>query len=172
MKHVSWASALALLVYCATSAQAQAPLRKQGVENTQQAIDRSDTTICARGGSLTTDDMFECGKESYVASNDLVALKWWQRAANKGNSRAQFWLGKMYEGGDGVPQDYVQAYKWYDIAAATVGIEAERLPATANPSTALDNQYEIDARDNVAKGMTPSQISAAQKLAREWKPGM
>ncbi len=29
---------------------------------------------------------------------------------------AQFYLGKMYNDGWGVPQDYVQAYMWLDLA--------------------------------------------------------
>ena len=38
--------------------------------------------------------------------------------AEKGNSSAQFSLGFMYEKGQGVPQDYVQAYMWFNLAAA------------------------------------------------------
>ena len=49
-----------------------------------------------------------------------------------------------------MPQDYVQAHKWFNLAA------------TKGDKDAVKN------RDNVAKKMTPADISKAQKLAREW----
>jgi TPR repeat protein len=58
----------------------------------------------------------------------------------------------MYERGDGVAKDYVQAYMWY-LLGATGG--ADRGAAR---------------RDALAKQMTPEQIVEAQKLAQEWKP--
>jgi TPR repeat protein len=39
------------------------------------------------------------------------------RMAEKGNANAEFILGRHYEQGDGVPQDYAQAAKWYRKAA-------------------------------------------------------
>ncbi|MFN7571262.1 MAG: tetratricopeptide repeat protein [Betaproteobacteria bacterium] len=38
-------------------------------------------------------------------------------AAQKGDAPAQFKLGEMYDLGQGVPQDYAQAVKWYRAAA-------------------------------------------------------
>ncbi len=61
----------------------------------------------------------------------------------------------MYGTGLGVPQDYVQAHKWYNIAATS-------LPPGKNHDTATKN------RDIVAKKMTPADVSKAQKLARAW----
>jgi hypothetical protein len=58
----------------------------------------------------------------------------------------------MFERGDGVPQDYVQAYMWYTLGAAN----------GAKRGAAL--------RDALAKRMTPDQIAEAQQLAQEWKP--
>ena len=60
-------------------------------------------------------------------------------------------------GSTGVPQDYVQAHMWLNLAAS-------RHPPGEDRDDAVKN------RDWVAKGMTPAQISEAQKLAREWKP--
>ena len=65
----------------------------------------------------------------------------------------------MYGDGLGVPQDYVQAYKWYDLAA-------ERFAAS-------ETEKRDDAakrRDEVASNMTPAQIAEAQRLVRAWKP--
>lgn len=39
------------------------------------------------------------------------------RLAEKGDANAQFVLGLKYDTGKGVPQDYVEAAKWYRKAA-------------------------------------------------------
>ena len=37
--------------------------------------------------------------------------------AQQGNPIAQFNLGAMYSNGEGVAQDYKEAFKWYQLAA-------------------------------------------------------
>nr|WP_271873207.1 tetratricopeptide repeat protein [Rubripirellula sp.] len=49
-----------------------------------------------------------------VSAPDFAATK---KAAESGDATAQFNLGKMYESGQGVPQDYADAMKWYRLAA-------------------------------------------------------
>ena len=83
-----------------------------------------------------------------VPQDYTEAIKWYRRAAEQGNDRAQYNLGLMYDVGYGVPQDFIQAHMWYDIAGVEVA---------------------ISYRDYVAREMTPAQIAEAQKLAREWK---
>ena len=73
-------------------------------------------------------------------------------AADQGLSLAQRNLGWHYARGDGVPQDFVQAYMWLDLSAAKGDSEAKK------------------SRDELAGHMTPAQIAEAQRLAREWKP--
>ncbi len=63
----------------------------------------------------------------------------------------------MCDNGLGVPQDYVQAHMWYNLAAS-------RYPPGEDRDRVVKN------RDIIAKMMTPAQISEAQKLAREWRP--
>jgi TPR repeat protein len=87
------------------------------------------------------------------------ALKWYRKAADQGNARAQTILGAMYYFGQGVPQDYVQAHMWYNLAAA-------RFPASETEI----RDMAVKGRDLVAAKMTPARIAEAQKLAREWKP--
>jgi hypothetical protein len=53
----------------------------------------------------------------------------------------------------GVPQDFILAYMWFNLAAAAQG----------GPTAA-------QMRDILEKKMTPAQIAEAQKLSREWKP--
>ncbi len=78
------------------------------------------------------------------------ALRLIHRAADKLHTRAISTLGYMYKEGWKVPQDYVTAHKWYNIAAS-LGDDKSK--------------YE---RDALAKLMTSSQIAEAQKLAGEW----
>ncbi len=85
------------------------------------------------------------------------ALKRYLEAAANGNERSMLALAFAYEGGQGVPQDYVQAHMWFNLAAS-------RLPPGTDRAKAVKN------RDHVAKRMTPAQIAEAQRLAREWKP--
>ncbi len=55
-----------------------------------------------------------------------------------------------------VSQNYVQAHMWTDLAASSYPPGEKRDAA-------------VKYRDIVAKRMTPTQTSEAQKLAREWR---
>lgn len=45
-------------------------------------------------------------------------LQYWRPRAEQGSAEAQFNLGWMYESGQGVTQDYVEALKWYNRSAS------------------------------------------------------
>ena len=72
---------------------------------------------------------------------------------------AQFNLGTMYYEGKGVPQDYIQAHMWSNLAASRF-----------SASRADGRDFSVKLRDIAASKMTPEQIAEAQRLAREWKP--
>jgi len=57
-----------------------------------------------------------------------------------------------YSRGEGVPENVVEAYKWFDLAAVRRYGKAER------------------AKRNLEKTMTREQSTEAWKLADEWKP--
>ena len=82
----------------------------------------------------------------------MQAVKWFRLAADQGEAKAQSNLGFMFAIGQGVPQDHVQAHKWFNLAG-TGGVEDGR-----------------KGRDILAKQMTPAQIAEAQRLARAWQP--
>ena len=88
--------------------------------------------------------------------DDREAVRWYRLAAEQGDADAQLNLGIMYFNGEGVPQDYVQAHKWFNLAAASAEVASR--------------EAYVEARDRVAARMTPSQIAEAQRLAREWRP--
>ena len=68
---------------------------------------------------------FQEGMKAYVTGNYPVALKEFNALAIKGNAAAQFWLGWMYNDGNGVPQDYQLAMSWYRKAAEQGNMEAQ-----------------------------------------------
>jgi TPR repeat protein len=61
----------------------------------------------------------------------------------------------MYQHGQGVPQDYVSAHMWSNLAASR-GMD------TDTRDLAAENRYILAVK------MTPAQIAEAQRLASEW----
>ena len=114
-----------------------------------------------------------------------TALREWTPLAEQGIAAAQYNLGQMYRNGQGVPQDYKTAVKWYSLAAeqgfadAQINLGARyykgqgviqdyvRAHMWFNIAAIPGDKTASKNRDIVAKRMTSSQISEAQKLARE-----
>jgi TPR repeat protein len=59
------------------------------------------------------------------------AADWYARAAARGEGRAQYFLGQLYETGTGVPRAPDRARAWYAAAEAGVPAAAERLDGIA-----------------------------------------
>ena len=132
------------------------------------------------------------GLEHYSSKDYVQAIKPFRLAAEQGDATAQFYLGVMYDNGEGVPQDYAEAVKWYRLAAeqgyasaqfnlgvmynAGQGVPQDYARAhkwlnlAASRASAEKNKKYGAARDQVAEKMTAAQIAEAQRLAREWKP--
>ena len=72
------------------------------------------------------------------------AVIWFRRAADQGDGLAMVGLGVIYGKGDGMPKDLVAAYQWYYLA------------------TAHGWESAGERRDEIAKLMTPEQLSEAQ----------
>lgn len=60
---------------------------------------------------------WEDAYEQYNSGNLAKAHAIWLSDAKKGNSNSQFSVGYMYDNGQGVPQDYKEAAKWYRQSA-------------------------------------------------------
>jgi TPR repeat protein len=94
-----------------------------------------------------------------VPKNSAEALVWYRKAADQGDPRALYNLGVMVENGQGMMPDSAQAYTWYTLAAFRFqNVDAQALARV------------LQSRDRVARKMTPEQLAAAQKMAREWRP--
>lgn len=87
-----------------------------------------------------------------------TALDYLIKAANQGNIEAMLKLGEFLSNDSikGAPINFIHAHKWYNIAAGYGPINIR--------------QSAGEARDALTKKMKPEEISAAQDLARKWKP--
>lgn len=99
--------------------------------------------------SVAWGQSLDAADAAYDRKDYATALRAYQSLAARGDAAAQFTLGLMYDLGRGVPQDYVTAHMWFNLAAAR---------GDANGAK---------GRDIVARLMTPQQIADAQKRARE-----
>jgi TPR repeat protein len=59
------------------------------------------------------------------ATSHQIAIAQLTRKAEQGDAHTQMQLGDIYYTGNGVPQDYVQAYKWYRQAAEQGDVTAQ-----------------------------------------------
>ena len=114
--------------------------------------------------------------------------------AERGYRLAQYTLGLMYAQGQGVPQDYGEAVKWFGRAAAQGVPQAQfelgmlyargfgvpqdfvlahawvnLAAASADPA---DARYYATERDALGSVMTAEQLATAQRLARESLAGV
>ena len=113
---------------------------------------------------------------------------------HQGLARAQYNPGLMYADGEGVPQDYAEAVRWYRLAAdqGLAGAQLNLGLISASGSGVPQNYVEahmwlslaesssednervrervVEARDALAARMTAEQIAEAQRRAREWTP--
>ena len=62
---------------------------------------------------------------TYSRGDYAGALRLLQPLAERGEVEAQYNLGIMYDKGQGVKRDYVEALKWLRLAAAQGKLEAE-----------------------------------------------
>ena len=104
------------------------------------------------GGVGTAQADYYDGLRAADAGRHGDALREWQTAANAGDAKAMLALGRLYRQGLGAPQDYVQAHKWFNLAASRGEAEA------------------VTERDALAARMASEQVAEAQKQAAAWQP--
>jgi TPR repeat protein len=127
------------------------------------------------------------------------AAAWYRKAADQGNTDAQFNLGAMYEHGIGMPVNYAQAARWYRPAAESGdldalsnlgvlyetgrGVQQDKVLALAlyNVSVAFDTGKDSQAernRQGLANRMSLDEVKRAMALTdqllkpNQLKPGL
>lgn len=95
---------------------------------------------------------YTLGRAALERRDFVGAAALFLQSAEAGDVKSQSAMGEMYERGRGVPQNFVEAHKWYNLAASRGDDEAEK------------------ARDRLAQRMSPDQLAEAQRLASAWRP--
>ncbi|MEX2480361.1 MAG: peptidoglycan-binding protein [Gammaproteobacteria bacterium] len=101
---------------------------------------------------LTAAD-FNAGMAAYERQDYSTAGREFSALAANGDPYAQYMLGRLHAQGHGVTQDYVEAHRWYNLAAAR------------------GHGHAAQARDTLAQRMSRAQIADAQRRAEQWQPG-
>ena len=68
---------------------------------------------------------FDKGLEAWNKGDYQAALAEFRPAAEKGDARAQFYLGEAFNKGRGEVQDFAEAANWYRKAAAQNNVDAQ-----------------------------------------------
>ena len=119
--------------------------------NKQLTFLLSLTFLFLFSGSVYGDDLQD-GRDAYKRKDYATAYKLLAPLAEQGIAQAQTNLGVMYSNGQGVPQDYLLAHMWFNLAGSN------------------GDEQGASYRERVERKMSPSQIEKAQELARNWKP--
>ncbi|WP_288903077.1 hypothetical protein [uncultured Sneathiella sp.] len=96
---------------------------------------------------------FEKGQEALDQNDALAAIEEWQPVAKRGDARAQFALGQIFEKGtEGVEPDLVEAYTWFKLAAAQGHKEAGETIERLRAIMSTDDLRDAQARSFAALG--------------------
>lgn len=125
---------------------------KQAMDWYRKAADQGDAT-----GKNNLAYMYDLGLGTPEDNREAAQL--YEKAAELGEIRAMLNLGVLLrQGQSGVDEDYVEAYKWLDLAMLyTQGSRNKRLKRSARR-----------ALDDLSGMMTSVQIEQAKKLSKEW----
>ena len=95
---------------------------------------------------------FDVALAAYHQGDYQQALARWLPLARAGHTRAQYYVGRLYRAGEGVPPDKVRAYLWWTLAARQGDDEAAK------------------AASALAGEMTRGQVMDAEALAEGFRP--
>ena len=127
--------------------------------------------------ALAATPVFACdfhkGVEAYNKGDYTAALKILRPLAEGKNSEAQYYLGRMYQKGQGVDKDLGQAERWYRLAAEGGHAKAQYKIAFGYAFGAGGlNQNDAEARKWLQKAADNGYKKAQKMLARAYQRGM
>jgi uncharacterized protein len=156
-------------------AQLKVRMMPEQIVQAEKTADIEDAVAAMREGT----------KENYE-----TALRLLRPLAKQGDARAERFLGDLYYSGHGVPEDKVEAARWYLKAAEQgytlaqrylgvlykkgIGVFRDIVRADMWLTLAAvgGDESAANERDEIESHMTAAQIAEAEKLAREWKPNI
>ncbi len=101
---------------------------------------------------------FARGAKAYDQKNFQEALSIWLPLTKDGNPRVLYNVGLMYANGLGIPKDdYVEAYRWFEISASRADDPREKKKAER-------------MRDMVGLELTSDQLTEAKARIKAWRP--
>jgi uncharacterized protein len=103
-------------------------------------------------GQLRLATLYRDGGKGFTRDMAQAAV-WYRKAAEQGDVTAQGTLGVLYSFGQGVAQNYVEAYFWLDLAASTSGPNQEKYAAN---------------RQLVGTHITADELDAVQERVANW----
>lgn len=149
----------------------------------------------ALGLSLAAQAGIEEGRQAYIAGEYDKAIAEFKPLAEKGDAKAQYFMGFLYHHGYGMKRDEVEASKWFRMAAdqgewqsqyylgviyekGSVGLKQDLATAhmwlslaAINPGTTFrDSLHTKEAIGKLEHKMKPEQIAQARDMAKNWKP--
>jgi TPR repeat protein len=123
--------------------------------------------------------------KAYIHRDYSRAVEELRDLAERGEARAQYDLGLLYDKGQGVPQNDKEAFHWYHRAAEQddaraqynlglmyangQGVQQNYLEAYywINRSAAQGNKHALEARNYLSEKMPVEQLAEAKKLGYE-----
>lgn len=135
--------------------------------------------------------------DTYAFNHGMIALsdedypraaQYLRPLAERGDQRAQFWIGYMHQEGQGLPQDLVEAFKWLQRSADQNESGAQHLLGWmyANGegvpqdlvmaymwftlAAAQGHERAAEALGQIGPHMNAAQVASAKKRANEWEP--
>lgn len=123
---------------------------KSAVEWYRMAADKGDIA-----GELHLAALYRDGGKGFP--RDMAqAAAWYRKAAEQGDVGAQGTLGVLYSLGQGVPQSYVEAYYWLDLAAAVKGPNHDKYAAN---------------RQMIGTHITTDELEEVEERVAKWLAG-
>jgi TPR repeat protein len=120
----------------------------QAAEWYRKAANKGDIS-----GELHIAGLYRDGGKNFP--RDMVrAAEWYRKAAEQGDVSAQGTMGTLYSMGQGVQQNYAEAYYWLDLAAAVKGPRQEQYAAN---------------RQMIGLHITADELADVQDREAKWK---
>jgi uncharacterized protein len=133
----------------------------------------------------------QAGVAAYNARDYATAARIFLPLAERGDARAQTYIGFMYANGRGLALSYVQAARWFNLASEQgiptaqfmLGLMFDKghgvpqdyvlaykwINLAVARATPRERQYWIRIRDAVGSKLTLDQITLGQRWAVEWQ---
>ena len=127
--------------------------RKKGYEHRKRRLSALAVLVVVIASAMPVHADYDKGVQAWESGQYREAISEWMAAADADDGRAMLEIGRAHLQGLGVLQDFVEAHKWFNLAASREVREA------------------LEERDALSERMTADDLAQAQNLARQWRPG-